>query len=295
MTLRVDEFIRRFLLHVLPKGFHRIRHYGLLASAGRKANLRRARELLAAPQPPTTEATEPAEEPDSRSCCPCCGGRMTIIETFERGTATAGTAGHRRADRDGDVVTRHDPHPHGLARRPRRPLSTRLHAPARAPLPADPLRSSEIEPSAALPRPSNGSVGPLPCRRQRHLSRLSSRALARAVPQNPIDLQVRPAGSFFGHFRTPDGARNSSRKQNGGFEVKKWERCRWYLFEQRLLIDKVALDRRFRKARLDGNRKPSLNATGPCYRAAVANRVSDGGGIRDSIWIRAATGARMNS
>ena len=45
------EFIRRFLLHVLPKGFHRIRHYGLLASAGRKANIARARELLAAPQP----------------------------------------------------------------------------------------------------------------------------------------------------------------------------------------------------------------------------------------------------
>ena len=45
------EFLRRFLLHVLPKGFHRIRHYGLLASAGRKANIARARELLAAPQP----------------------------------------------------------------------------------------------------------------------------------------------------------------------------------------------------------------------------------------------------
>ncbi len=51
MTLDPGEFIRRFLLHVLPKGFHRIRHYGLLASAGRKANIARARELLAAPQP----------------------------------------------------------------------------------------------------------------------------------------------------------------------------------------------------------------------------------------------------
>lgn len=46
MTLHADEFIRRFLVHVLPDGFHRIRHYGLLASAGRKANLARARELL---------------------------------------------------------------------------------------------------------------------------------------------------------------------------------------------------------------------------------------------------------
>ena len=51
MTLAADEFIRRFLLHVLPKGFHRIRHYGLLASPGCKANIARARELIAAPMP----------------------------------------------------------------------------------------------------------------------------------------------------------------------------------------------------------------------------------------------------
>ena len=51
MTLGADEFIRRFLLHVLPKGFHRIRHYGLLASAGCKANIARAKELMAAPMP----------------------------------------------------------------------------------------------------------------------------------------------------------------------------------------------------------------------------------------------------
>ena len=81
MTLCTDEFIRRFLLHILPKGFHRIRHYGLLASAGRKANLARARELLAAPPP--AEA-EPSEAPDPRPSCPCCGGRMTLIETFDR-------------------------------------------------------------------------------------------------------------------------------------------------------------------------------------------------------------------
>jgi hypothetical protein len=83
MTLQVDEFIRRFLLHVLPKGFHRIRHYGLLASAGRRTNVARARELLAVPSP--EETTEPAEAPDPQPCCPCCGGRMTIIETFDRG------------------------------------------------------------------------------------------------------------------------------------------------------------------------------------------------------------------
>jgi Putative transposase len=82
MTLSTDEFIRRFLLHVLPKGFHRIRHYGLLASAGRKANVARARELLAAPAPAELEETAPP--PDARPPCPCCGGRMVIIEIFQR-------------------------------------------------------------------------------------------------------------------------------------------------------------------------------------------------------------------
>ncbi len=83
MTLAADEFIRRFLLHVLPKGFHRIRHYGLLASAERRANVARARELLEAP--PATEPAEPVQAPDHRPPCPCCGGRMLVIETFERG------------------------------------------------------------------------------------------------------------------------------------------------------------------------------------------------------------------
>ncbi len=82
MTLAADEFIRRFLLHVLPKGFHRIRHYGLLATAGRKANVARARKLLAAPEPSETE--ELAPEPAPRPPCPCCGGRMVVIEVFER-------------------------------------------------------------------------------------------------------------------------------------------------------------------------------------------------------------------
>jgi hypothetical protein len=78
MTLSADEFIRRFLLHVLPKGFHRIRHYGLLASASRKANIARARQLLDTPPPIETEA--PAPSPDLRLPCPCCGGRMLILE-----------------------------------------------------------------------------------------------------------------------------------------------------------------------------------------------------------------------
>jgi Putative transposase len=84
MTLATDEFIRRFMLHVLPKGFHRIRHYGLLASAGRKANVARARALLAVPQ--GEDAAEPVGLTEPRPPCPCCGGRMIIIETFQRWT-----------------------------------------------------------------------------------------------------------------------------------------------------------------------------------------------------------------
>lgn len=88
MTLEAGEFIRRFLLHVLPKGFHRIRHYGLLASGHAKANIARARELLAAPQPKAEcngTGADAATPSDWRPPCPCCGGRMIVIETFERG------------------------------------------------------------------------------------------------------------------------------------------------------------------------------------------------------------------
>jgi Putative transposase/Transposase zinc-binding domain len=87
MTLETHEFIRRFLLHVLPKGFHRIRHYGLLASAARRANIARARALLAVP-PTALDATAKVDGPaptDDRPPCPCCGGRMIVVETFERG------------------------------------------------------------------------------------------------------------------------------------------------------------------------------------------------------------------
>ena len=81
MTLDADEFIRRFLLHVLPRGFHRIRHYGLLAGATRRAHLERARQLLGVAPPPDDAPEEPI---DIRPPCPCCGGHMVVIETFER-------------------------------------------------------------------------------------------------------------------------------------------------------------------------------------------------------------------
>ena len=88
MTLPTHEFIRRFLMHVLPKGLHRIRHYGLFASADSAANIERARQLLAAPSPSkdpeTLNATATDEQQILPRPCPCCGGRMIIIETLER-------------------------------------------------------------------------------------------------------------------------------------------------------------------------------------------------------------------
>ena len=82
MTLATDEFIRRFLLHILPRGFHRIRHYGLLAGSARKTSLARARELLNVAAP--LDDNKSVEPTDFRPPCRCCGGRMIIIETFER-------------------------------------------------------------------------------------------------------------------------------------------------------------------------------------------------------------------
>jgi Putative transposase len=94
MTLTPKEFIRRFLRHVLPNGFHRIRHYGLLASATCKANVARAKELIAAPLSSIDPAIQhddpdvaPAAATDHHPPCPCCGGRMLIVERFAPGGA----------------------------------------------------------------------------------------------------------------------------------------------------------------------------------------------------------------
>ena len=84
MTLATFEFIRRFLIHVLPKGLHRIRHYGLFAKGTCADNIARARELLAVAK--SEGQRRAAAAVDSRKpTCPCCGGRMIIIEVFERG------------------------------------------------------------------------------------------------------------------------------------------------------------------------------------------------------------------
>jgi len=82
MTLTADEFIRRFLLHNLPRGFHRIRHYGLLASGIRKDNLEHIRQLLAVAPPAVDEIVTDQLAP--RLPCPNCGGHMVIIEILER-------------------------------------------------------------------------------------------------------------------------------------------------------------------------------------------------------------------
>jgi hypothetical protein len=91
MTLAGDEFIRRFLIHVLPDGFHRIRHYGLFANGGRAENIARVRQWLhvLAPKQPIDDADGAQEgEPQQLSHpCPCCGGHMITIERFERGCA----------------------------------------------------------------------------------------------------------------------------------------------------------------------------------------------------------------
>jgi hypothetical protein len=90
MTLSAHEFIRRFLLHVLPKGFHRIRHYGLLANGSRADNIAKARALLAV-LPVAKDAQTPGKTgPEASGVlprpCPCCGGRMIVIEVFARGS-----------------------------------------------------------------------------------------------------------------------------------------------------------------------------------------------------------------
>jgi hypothetical protein len=86
MTLATHEFIRRFLMHVLPKGFHRIRHYGLLANGNRAAAIAKARDLLAmAPReekPQAASAAETAVQQPLPGCCPRCGGRMVVTLIF---------------------------------------------------------------------------------------------------------------------------------------------------------------------------------------------------------------------
>ena len=173
MTLASDEFIRRFLIHVLPSGFHRIRHYGLFANGGRAENLARARELLGvpAPQDEPGDADANADEPPMRSLpCPCCGGRMIIIETFERGS----TPQHPSAEPDQDrhiMMPRHHEHD------------------ARLPLAF-----------AAAPRPATSRLGSKPHRR----------TLLRLVPAYAATSRSSPTAALHPHRRPPRAARTRS-------------------------------------------------------------------------------------
>lgn len=88
MRLATGEFIRRFLIHVLPDGFHRMRHYGFLASAARRRSVATIRALLADDQSvtPAPKIEPPAPDPSHlRRPCPCCGGPMRLVERFQRG------------------------------------------------------------------------------------------------------------------------------------------------------------------------------------------------------------------
>ena len=88
MTLQIAEFIRRFLIHVLPKGQHRIRHYGFFGNGNRAANIDLIRNLLRAKAPDAgcnnDDANKNADEQPRvlPLPCPCCGGRLIIIEAF---------------------------------------------------------------------------------------------------------------------------------------------------------------------------------------------------------------------
>src|SRR5260370_26486347 len=121
MTLHADEFIRRFLLHVLPDGFHRIRHYGLLANANRADNIALARRLLGLPDPAPSSGessgTDGGHEGEARSTCPCCGGRHMTCECFEPGR-------HSRLP-PMPMIALHRPHPPPSPPPPTTPPHTR--------------------------------------------------------------------------------------------------------------------------------------------------------------------------
>jgi hypothetical protein len=99
MKLSAPEFMHRFLLHVLPAGFHRIRHYGPLANAGRRQSLERARALLHVDctAEPATQTEQPRALVQPRFLCPHCGAPMIVIETLERGASIRAPPRHHPA------------------------------------------------------------------------------------------------------------------------------------------------------------------------------------------------------
>jgi hypothetical protein len=156
MTLATAEFIRRFLIHVLPHGFHRIRHYGLLASGTRADNIARARQLLDVPaaQPePGDDSCAEANEPTPLSHpCPCCGGRMIIIERFRLLAALpSGDFNRRHQDRHFMIKIGARQH-YNTARLLRRLSTSKDHARLRATLDSRRIvQSPLLNPDSACP------------------------------------------------------------------------------------------------------------------------------------------------
>ena len=105
MTLEAVEFVRRFLMHVLPTGFVRVRHYGLLANRCRREKLARCRELLGMAAPPADAAPsdpDPVTPPvhdatvtPTRVCPRCGAGRMVVVAEFPPMTTAEGVAAGR--------------------------------------------------------------------------------------------------------------------------------------------------------------------------------------------------------
>ncbi len=220
MTLDAHEFMRRFLLHVLPHGFHRIRHYGLFASATRKANIARVRELLAVPSL-ALEPVETEELPDQLPPCPCCGGRMRIVETFERWT-------HPRAPPAPQKQPGRPHEPARLIRRTCRRLAASANDTSRARRRARPVRRRNPgrNPRSDLPTAWNfaRARSARPSRCAFNQAHRASRPPKTAQPKHqiPIDSGLHTAGSFLGDFRTPNGIRNSSRERNGWSGARRW-------------------------------------------------------------------------
>ena len=210
MTLATNEFIRRFLIHVLPAGFHRIRYYGLLASTTRAENIARARELLAVPMLPidaikaaSTDANEP-QTPEHP--CPCCGGRMIIIETFQRGCSPQ----YRPPPHPQSGST-----PHDDDAEPRRRKAARLlrwfstgHDGARRNRPSTPLACPPILRPSIQPCRSNADHSCPPTSSTVAVDRVARTRLSIRRAQIPIAPAARPhsshpAVSSLGGFRTP--------------------------------------------------------------------------------------------
>ena len=196
MTLAPHEFIRRFLLHVLPRGFHRIRHYGLLASSARKASIARARELLAvAPPPEPVESPEPLDRLPALSLLRRAHDHHRDLRALE---ATPRATSRAHTNREHPVVIRHGLRsPHAATPPLRRMRPCTLFAKITA-------NGLNMQPPPAPDLPSAWRQISLTT----SLADIQRRA-GYAITHNqakleiPIDHRRNPAGSCMGGFRTP--------------------------------------------------------------------------------------------